>query len=160
MLRSAGCLLLTAILASCAPVGPDFVKPDAPLPEEWSQPAEEGLQPTPADLAEWLQVFEDPVLDQLMTLALEQNNNLEIAGLRVLKALAQLGIATGSRYPQTQILAGDATAVSPANNTGVTSNFWQYGLGASASWEIDFWERFARGIESADACIPRIHCRL
>ena len=151
MVRSAACVLLTSILVGCTQVGPDFVKPDAPLPEGWSQQAGEGLQATPAELAEWWQVFEDPVLNQLMVLALEQNNNLEIAGLRVLEALAQLGIATGSQYPQTQAAAGQVTAVSPANNSGVSSNFWQYGLGASASWEIDFWGRFSRGIESADA---------
>ena len=144
-------IVLAAALAACAPVGPDFVKPEIPVSTEWAQQPDQGLQPLPDDLIEWWRVFEDPVLNELMERARENNNNLEIAGLRVLESLAQLGIATGSRYPQTQIAFGEATAVSPADNSGVTSNFWQYGLGASASWEIDFWGRFRRGIESADA---------
>jgi len=138
-------------LAACAPVGPDFVRPEAPVSSDWSQQASQGLQASPDNLIEWWRVFDDPVLDELMARALANNNNLKIAGLRVLESLAQLGIATGAQYPQSQFAFGEATAVSPADNSGVTSNFWQYGLGASASWEIDFWGRFRRGIESADA---------
>ena len=129
---------LAIALAGCAPVGPDFVKPQASLPDEWSQQAEQGINSDAGSLVEWWQVFNDPVLNELMLQALKQNNNLEIAGLRVLESLAQLGIATGARFPQSQAAFGEATYVSPAENSGSTSNFWTYGLGASASWEIDF----------------------
>jgi len=142
---------IALVLSSCAPVGPDFVKPEPEAPEDWSQPVSQGLDTTPNELVEWWHVFKDPVLDELVEAALRDNNTLEIAGLRVLEAQAQLGIATGAKYPQSQFAAGEATYVSPADNSGVTSSFWQYGLGASASWEIDFWGRFRRGIESADA---------
>ncbi len=143
--------VLLLLVASCAPVGPDFVKPDIEVANEWSEPVSEGLETAPAELAEWWRVFNDPVLDELVSAALRDNNNLEVAGLRVLEARAQLGIATGSKYPQSQFAAGEATWVSPADNSGISSSFWQYGLGASTSWEIDFWGRFQRGIESADA---------
>jgi NodT family efflux transporter outer membrane factor (OMF) lipoprotein len=142
---------MASILAACAPVGPDYVKPELPVADEWSQQPGQGLEPDRADLLEWWKVFEDPVLDELMARARANNNNLKIAGLRVLESMAQLGIATGAQYPQSQFAFGEAAAVSPADNSGVTSNFGQYGLGASASWEIDFWGRFRRGIESADA---------
>jgi NodT family efflux transporter outer membrane factor (OMF) lipoprotein len=137
-------------LAGCM-VGPDFVKPELDAPADWSQSLQQGLESTPNELVEWWRVFDDPVLNELVEVARKNNNTLEIAGLRVLEARAQLGIATGQLYPQTQIAVGEATRVSPANNTGVTSDFWQYGLGANISWEIDFWGRFRRGIESADA---------
>jgi NodT family efflux transporter outer membrane factor (OMF) lipoprotein len=139
------------ILANCSPVGPDFVKPEIDAPEQWSQPESQGLASAPVELVEWWRIFDDPVLNGLVEAAVRDNNNLEIAGLRVLEARAQLGIATGAQYPQSQFAAGEATFVSPAENSGATSSFWQYGLGASASWEIDFWGRFRRGIESADA---------
>jgi len=137
-------------LAGCM-VGPDFVKPELDAPADWSQSLQQGLESTPNELVEWWRVFDDPVLNELVEVARKNNNTLEIAGLRVLEARAQLGIATGQLYPQTQIAVGEATRVSPAYNTGVTSDFWQYGLGANISWEIDFWGRFRRGIESADA---------
>lgn len=143
--------MLSLLTCACAPVGPDFIKPEPEAPEQWSQPTDQGLETTPNELVQWWQVFNDPVLNQLVETARQNNNGLEIAGLRVLEARAQLGVATGAQYPQSQFAAGDASYISPADNTGATSGFWQYGLGASASWEIDFWGRFRRAIESADA---------
>jgi NodT family efflux transporter outer membrane factor (OMF) lipoprotein len=97
----------------------------------------------------------DPVLDELIAIALQENNNLKVAGLRVLEAQARLGIATGNRYPQSQVVVGDATAIgaseSNANTTAGDLSFTQFNLGASVSWEIDFWGRFRRGVEAADA---------
>lgn len=145
------CVPLAALITACAPVGPDFVKPETELPQEWSETGENGLQASPIQQPQWWRVFNDPILDQLVETAWQQNNSLEIAGLRVLEARAQLGIAQGNQYPQSQLAAGSGTYTSPANNLGGGSNFWQYGIGASASWEIDFWGRFKRGIESADA---------
>ncbi|NOR18775.1 MAG: efflux transporter outer membrane subunit [Xanthomonadales bacterium] len=142
---------LLAVLAACAPVGPEFVRPEVELPDSWTEVDENGLQASPIVQQQWWRVFNDPVLDQLVETAWRQNNSLEIAGLRVLEARAQLGIAQGSQYPQSQLAAGSATYTSPANNFGGGSNYWQHGIGASASWEIDFWGRFRRGIESADA---------
>lgn len=140
-----------AWLCACAPVGPDFVKPEVETPPDWMTPLESGLDSAPMEVAQWWRVFNDPVLDQLVDTALEQNNTLEIAGLRVLEARAQLGIATGLQYPQVQVAAGDASYTSPPASSGLSSNYWSYGLGASATWEMDFWGRFRRGIESADA---------
>jgi len=145
-----GACLLTVVTA-CAPVGPEFVKPEADLPAGWSTEAGGLLQTSPVEQPRWWLVFKDPLLNELIETAWQNNNSLEIAGLRILEARAQLGIAQGSQYPQSQLAAGDATYVSPANNLGGGSNFWQYGIGASASWEIDFWGKFRRGIEAADA---------
>jgi len=142
---------LLVLLAACAPVGPEFVKPEVDLPPGWSGVGENGLEASPVKQPQWWRVFNDPVLNRLVEASWQQNNSLEIAGLRVLEARAQLGIAQGNKYPQSQLAAGSGTYTSPANNIGSGSNFWQYGIGASASWEIDFWGRFRRGIESADA---------
>lgn len=142
--------VLLALLAACAPVGPDFVKPEVELPPGWTETGNIGIEATVIEQPQWWRVFDDPVLNQLVETAWQQNNNLEIAGLRVLEARAQLGVAQGSLYPQSQLAAGSAIYNSSADNLG-GSKFWQYGIGASASWEIDFWGRFRRGIESADA---------
>lgn len=147
---AATAVLAAVILIGCAPVGPDFVRPEAEVPVDWAQPTDAGLQTTPLELVEWWKIFDDPILDELVEAARRNNNTLEIAGLAVLEARAQLGIATGLQYPQTQVLAGESLYVSPPDNTGVESG-WQHGLGATAVWEIDFWGRFRRGIESADA---------
>lgn len=124
--------------------------------ESWSDFVREDFQFEPQDLIEWWDIFNDPVLSQLVVTAHQNNNNIRLAGLAVLEARAALGIARGSRYPQAQFVAGDATRVnlseSNANTAGGSDlSYWQYNLGANASWEIDFWGRFRRGIESADA---------
>jgi NodT family efflux transporter outer membrane factor (OMF) lipoprotein len=143
-----GWLLLAT---ACAPVGPDFVRPEAAPAGQWSQDLAQGLEPAPQADSDWWKVFGDPVLDEFIATARSRNNNLQIAGLRVLEARAQLGIATGQLYPQSQFAAGQATYVSPPDHSLVADNYWQYSLGASASWELDFWGRFRRGIEAADA---------
>ncbi len=143
-------VVLTGLI-SCAAVGPEFTKPEVELAPDWINLGEHELQTSPQEQAQWWQVFNDPVLNKLVALAWEQNNSLEIAGLRILESRAQLGIAQGQQYPQSQLAAGSAIYTSPANNFGGGSGFWQYGIGASASWELDFWGRFRRGIESADA---------
>lgn len=140
-----------SFLTACAPVGPEYVKPEVELPVEWTESLEYGISSAAEDQPRWWLTFNDPVLNSLVEKAWQHNNSLEIAGLRVLEAQAQLGIAQGSKYPQSQFAAGNSAYISPAGNVGGGSNYWQHGLGLSASWEIDFWGRFRRGIESADA---------
>jgi outer membrane protein TolC len=138
----------------CTKVGPDFVKPDAPIAKEWTEVGELQLNPTETDHASWWTAFNDPVLDQLIDEAYNQNLTLQIAGLRILEARAQLGLAVGSAWPQQQQLGLDVNYSSPSDNTAgsaAATSTWNYSTGASIGWEIDFWGKFRRGIESADA---------
>ena len=132
-------------------VGPDYEQPELTVPDDWSQDAAEGLTRAPTERVEWWKVFNDPILDQLVETARRNNNGLEIAALRVLEAQAQLGVASGLKYPQVQVATGDASYLSPPANTGVDASYWQFSGGVGVAWEFDFWGRFRRGIESADA---------
>jgi NodT family efflux transporter outer membrane factor (OMF) lipoprotein len=148
--------LACGLSAACAPVGPDYVRPESMSNESWSDFVREDFQFEAQDRVEWWDIFDDPVLSQLVVTAHQNNNNIRLAGLAVLEARAALGIARGNFYPQAQFVAGDATRIelseSNANTLGGADlSYWQYNLGANASWEIDFWGRFRRGIESADA---------
>ena len=121
----------------------------------WYQAERAGFKTTAAEQVRWWRQLNDPALDQLVALAHRQNNSLKIAGLRVLESRAQLAIATGNQYPQSQAVAGDATAVQASENAANTAagdlSFTQYNVGIGASWEIDFWGKFRRGVEAADA---------
>jgi len=141
------------LVSSCATVGPDYVQPEAPLPDGW-QMGPAGLKATEYELVDWWEAFNDPILDDLVKLAHQQNLTLELAGLRVLESRAQLGIATGAQYPQQQAASGGVNHVSPSENAGQgNTSFNQYDLGAGVVWELDFWGRYRRGIESADAAM-------
>ena len=100
-----------ALLAACAPVGPDFVRPDVPANPAWLDAELRAFETDAAQLEQWWRVLEDPVLDELIATARRENNTLEIAGLRVLESQARLNIAVGNKYPQQQVLAGDISAV-------------------------------------------------
>jgi len=149
-----GALGILLLLGGCTMVGPDFVKPDAPIAQKWTESGELQLTSTQTDHANWWKSFNDPVLDKLIDEAYDQNLTLQIAGLRILEARAQLGLAVGSAWPQQQQGQLSTIYSDPSDNTAgsaFTSSSWNYNLGLSIGWEIDFWGKFRRGIESADA---------
>jgi len=155
--RAVGAILMPLWLSACMQLGPDFTPPEAELAADWLQPPAEGLSTAPPEITRWWQVFGDPVLDRLVDEAVANNHRLKLAGLRVIEARAQLGIAVGSQYPQVQRATGAITKIrgseSAANTQAGDLRYGQYDIGADASWEIDFWGRFQRGIESADAAL-------
>jgi NodT family efflux transporter outer membrane factor (OMF) lipoprotein len=131
------------------------VRPEVPANPAWLDAELEAFETDAAQLEEWWRLLEDPVLDELIATARRENNGLKIAGLRVLESQARLNIAVGNKYPQQQVLAGNISAIGASEttpNTGTTdTNFTEFNLGASVVWEIDFWGRFRRGVEAADA---------
>ena len=90
-------LLVLLSLGACTKVGPDFEMPEAPLQGTWLEEADKGVKAEPADISTWWQVFDDPVLTRLIGAAYKKNLTLQSAGLRVLEARAQLGIAVGTQ---------------------------------------------------------------
>ena len=150
-------LLLGAIgLAGCVRLGPEFQSPREAWVEDWHSTALEQLgQPRPQpDSRQWWRQFDDPVLDRLIAEADAGNPALRIAGLRVLEARAQLGIAYSGRYPQVQQASADALYLDHDESGGdrpLDRRLWQYSAGFDIGWELDFWGRFSRAIEAADA---------
>ncbi len=155
--RTLASLLTLAFLVSGCMVGPDFVKPDAEVEPGWMEKEDPRIKSEPADFSDWWTVFNDPVLDNLIETAYQQNLDLQIAGLRILEARAQLGVAVGLQYPQTQEMKGGASAnqlsENAANEARSDRFFYDYQIGFDAAWELDFWGRFRRGVESASASL-------
>ena len=157
VIRSLG-LLPIVLLSACASLGPDFETPEAPVADDWMQAEQAGVNYQAADHPEWWTVFNDPVLDRLIETARSQNLSLRSAGLRVLQANAQLGIATGKKFPQVQQITGSASNVNISENGAdnvalLENNFALYNLDFGLSWEVDFWGRFRRMIESESALL-------
>jgi NodT family efflux transporter outer membrane factor (OMF) lipoprotein len=137
-------------------VGPDFHTQHESWSEHWTsasveQVTEQQVQP---DARQWWQIFGDENLDHLMAEADAHNGDVKIAGLRVVEARAQLGIAVAGRYPQLQQANADVLYSARKRSGGFNPRsgaYWQYGASFSIGWELDFWGRFSRAIESADA---------
>lgn len=103
------------------------------------------------DLRFWWRIFNDPVLNKLIELAKQENPSLSIAGLRILENRAALGIAISGRYPQVQQATGAINYVNTQQFSGPDQSFESFQGGFNIGWEPDFWGRFERSIESADA---------
>jgi NodT family efflux transporter outer membrane factor (OMF) lipoprotein len=148
------------VLPGCTKVGPDFASPTAPVAPDWLEADGVTVTAEGADERAWWAVFNDPVLDRLIEQGYRGNLPLQVAGLRVLEARAQLGIAVGNQYPQSQAVRAslgyfresERAAGSPQPGVnGAGFAFAEGSIGLAAAWELDFWGKFRRAIESADA---------
>ena len=135
-------------------VGPDYRRPAAPVAQHWIDTGNPNVLDEPPRDAAWWRTFHDPVLDALVDAAYRQNLTLRAAGLRILEARAQRAIVAGELFPQTQQAYGDYTRTNlskNAPNSAPAANFSEWTAGGSLAWELDFWGRFRRAVESADA---------
>ncbi|MHC5064418.1 MAG: efflux transporter outer membrane subunit [Planctomycetota bacterium] len=135
-------------------VGPDYEPPEADLNLTWLSVADERVNAEPLRDSEWWKAFDDPVLNALTAEAYAQNLSLQAAAVRVLQSMAERGIAVGELFPQQQELNGffarDKFSENPTPPTRY-SETWSGGF--DAAWELDFWGKIRRNIESADAIL-------
>src|SRR5436189_625887 len=173
-LASPGCTSLSEYVRNGFKVGPNYGKPPAPVADTWIDAANPKVRLGDPNIAAWWCVFDDPVLNELVQRAYSQNLTLRAAGFRILEARAQLGIATGNILPQSQTFTASysrneisltrtgVVSLSPATTGGGATSFASAGAkrffdsfaGAlNLSWELDFWGKFRRAVESADASL-------
>jgi NodT family efflux transporter outer membrane factor (OMF) lipoprotein len=162
-----GLVALVALLFSgCSLIGPDFDTPESRLGSGWMDQKDPRLKKgETGGYRDWWKAFKDPVLDRLINTAYAQNLSLRAAGIRVLAGRAQLGVAIGDFYPQSQSVEGLIWNIQlpksglserlpgtnrPDSGSNVNS-LWLDRLGPTVSWEVDLWGKFRRAIESADA---------
>ena len=146
-------------LSACTTLGPDYQPPRVEWLEHWRPSAYAAAVPPgtggEAELRFWWHLFSDPALNRLIEAARDSNLSLRIAGLRVLESRALLGIAGSNLYPQLQQIGSAASYTRTKRSGGRlpsdTDSTINYQLGFNLGWELDFWGRFRRGIESADA---------
>ena len=153
-----GCTSPREFIQNRFKVGPDYCRPPAPVAEHWIDVNDTRLTNEENDLEHWWAVFKDPVLNSLVVSAYGQNLTVGQAGFRVLQARAQLGIAQGYLFPQMQDMTGSYTRsarsllANPSfgglGGIGRYTSSWAYGF--NLGWELDFWGRFRRAVESAD----------
>ena len=148
------CVAMVWFMTGCTMIGPDFVKPEAPLLDHWTETQVPGLSAGQTDYSKWWRVFEDPVLDNLVEKAYRQNLPLQVAGIRIYEARAQLGIAVGTLYPQQQSASGGLTnnkLSTDAETPFVDGGFNALSLGFDATWELDVWGKFRRSVQTGVA---------
>jgi multidrug efflux system outer membrane protein len=152
-------IFITALLAGCASMAPDYQRPEAPVASDWGQGAGQGER-SAADIG-WREFFVDEKLRKLIELSLANNRDLRIAALNIEQARAEYRIqradlfptvnaggsvsvqrnASGARSGSVDSTTGTSTTTSSSSGNGsdVTRNY-RASIGLSA-YELDFFGR-------------------
>jgi NodT family efflux transporter outer membrane factor (OMF) lipoprotein len=156
---AAACITLVA----CA-VGPAYQRPAITVDDKWTaakpspdaEPHVDTAKPPPET---WWRSFDDTTLDRLVDMAVQQNLPLQVAGLRIMQARAQLGVANAAIYPTVGVY-GDAIGFGLSKNLpyvtsipDVKRNFIAFEAGFDASWEIDLFGKYRSGVESSQSSL-------
>jgi NodT family efflux transporter outer membrane factor (OMF) lipoprotein len=141
------------LIAGCATIGPDYVRPDVPIPKEWSAGLSSGETSGfhgSQVLARWWSMLNDPELSSLIERAIAGNLDMREAAARVREARARRGVSTADQFPSV-----DATASASSNRgskaTGSDTVQDLYSAGFDATWELDLFGGGKRAIEAAQA---------
>lgn len=158
LLLASGCTSIPRWYRNDCKVGPNYCKPAAPVESQWIDYERDPRvsEQQPANLDAWWTVFNDPKLNDLVETAAQQNLTLREAGTRILQAQAARRIAAGNLFPQVQQAFGSYERVQASAtiaNSPPIKHFDEWTQGFNLSWELDFWGRYRRAIESADASL-------
>jgi multidrug efflux system outer membrane protein len=156
MARRRALAVLVVLLAGGCKLGPDYVRPEVPVPEHWrevDQAEADTLANTP-----WWQLFQDPVLQELIRVALDENKDLAIAIERIQEARARYGITSADLAPKVdaQGSAGEEQLSKqgiPGLPPSTDENGDLYTAGGSLFWELDIFGRIARATEADRALL-------
>jgi multidrug efflux system outer membrane protein len=147
-----GILAVLVLEAGCM-MGPKYKRPIADVPQGYRASApQQAAQASSLGNEQWWQVYQDPVLTQLIHTAIAQNYDVRIAATRVLEAHAQVGITRADQLPSASLGAN----IYSQQNAKVSHLFPEYDVNAgqlnlSVIWNLDFWGRYRRQTEAARA---------
>jgi multidrug efflux system outer membrane protein len=147
-----GILAVLVLEAGCM-MGPKYKRPVVDVPQEYRAPVSElASQASSLGNEQWWQVYQDPVLTQLIHTAIAQNYDVRIAAARVLEAQAQVGITRANQLPSASVGAN----IFSEQNAKVSNVFPAYQvnggeLNLSVIWNLDFWGKYRRQTEAARA---------
>ena len=147
-----GILAILVLEAGCM-MGPKYKRPTVDVPQEYRAPApKQAAQASSLGNEQWWQVYQDPVLTQLIHTAIAQNYDVRIAAARVLEAQAQVGITRANQLPSANVGAD----IFSQQNAKVSNLFPAYQvnggeLNLSVIWNLDFWGKYRRQTEAARA---------
>ncbi|QDU66467.1 efflux transporter outer membrane subunit [Engelhardtia mirabilis] len=141
------------LLAACTTVGRDYEPPTLEVSEGWREARSAGLSGSEVDTALWWQRLDDPLLDELVALAVSDGLDLRAALARVREAHALRGVALGERYPAVQATGSYAHSRASENTPfgAFATETDIHSIGIGASWELDLWGRLQRSSEAANA---------
>ncbi|MGI9324863.1 MAG: efflux transporter outer membrane subunit [Pseudomonadales bacterium] len=145
----AGGIAQLALLSGCMTLGPDYEAPEVIVADDWHQ---ELVGSSSADNSQWWATLGDSKLEELIARAASGNLSLRAAIARIDESERLLGIAKGERAPDVNGSGAYQRSKSVAGVLPFVDTIDEFSdAGASGSWELDFWGRVRRTVESAQA---------
>ena len=147
--------LATLLTSGCA-VGPNYKRPSANVPGAYrGTTPEEAPQPAAESLGDqkWWEVFQDKQLQDLIHTALQQNYDVRIAATRILEARAQVGITRADGLPTISAGAQSFDQRSARQKFFPAFDTSAHQVDLSLAWDLDFWGKYRRANESAQASL-------
>lgn len=117
---------------------------DLPLPAEWSV-SSDAVQATQQN---WVESFDDPLLNMLVERALTNNFDLKSVAARVDAAIAQARIDGAGLWPQLTFIPGYQHTQVRSTGFG-SAQFSVFEALFNLSWEVDVWGRIRAFREAA-----------
>lgn len=108
-------LVFAVIFSGCAAVGPDYRPPVIEIPANWHTNDDPAQIPSKELVQQWWALFDDPLLDDLIQTAKQNNRDLMAAVARVEEARALLGFSKGAYLPELDA-QGSATRQETSDN--------------------------------------------
>jgi len=150
-LKRAGAIAGSLMLSACITVGPDYEPPEVVVADEWHQSLVDNMDSSAASV-DWWSSLNDPKLNEIIERAQSGNLSVAIAIARIDEAERFLGISRGERFPDVDASGGVTRAKSQLNVLPDVESVDEFGdAGVGATWELDFWGRVRRTIESSQA---------
>lgn len=140
-----------SLTAGCTQ-GPDYARPQLQVPAQYRAQLTPAEAASYADLA-WWEAFQDPALQRLLSEAVNNNYDVQIAAARIEQARAELGVVRSQALPQVDYqggVSGERTAVQGVRGVQDVDVGTATAI-VSAAWELDIWGRIRRATEAADA---------
>jgi outer membrane protein, multidrug efflux system len=144
--------MLSALLGADCTVGPNYHRPPIVTPTAFRFQVSPAQASSFADLP-WWSVFNDPQLQDLITQALTNNYDLQVAVARIEQARALVGVAASEGKPQIgyEVTAEGDRIIAAQENRPATVTYGAISGFLNAAWELDLWGRIRRSTEAARA---------
>ena len=148
----------TLMLAGCMMVGPDYSRPPVKAVDQYKSSTQTEFTESLGensnkvlDPVEWWQSFNDPTLNVLLKQATAQNLTLQQTALRIYQLQAQLGVSDAALLPSASLSASYSNSRNSAIQEAIndSNNLVSKNALVQMSWELDFWGKNRRGIQSS-----------
>ena len=139
MMKLVSFLTITTLLLTSCTLIPKYTRPEAPIPADWPSGAayKENVSASEGNLPEnikWQDFFIDESLKQVISLALDNNRDLRVAGLNIEKARALYRIQRAELFPTVDAIGSGYKDRMPADISGTCGNSTRSGVSCPSSW--------------------------